>query len=160
LDDGFWRTWRGRHEESLQRVSLIAFALGNQWFHCRLPGAVRESMERLPAEVHRWLRNYGYSPVNGLIRPNKDELWLHWNLISSPRRRVSVIGRRLIPERMAAPVQPIHLPKEQLTRRVRWMARYRYALLLGARAFHHLRTLPGTLVSAVHWFSGRSLTPS
>lgn len=159
-DDGFWRAWSGRHEESLQRVSLIAFALANQWFHCALPAAVCEGMGRLPGEVHRWLRTYGYSPVNGLIRPNKDELWLHWNLISSPRRRASVIGRRLIPERMAAPVQPVHLRKEQLTRRIRWIARCRYALLLTQRAVHHLRTLPRTVVSAVQWFSGRSLTLS
>lgn len=159
-DNEFWEAWRGRHEESLQRVSLVAFALAQQWFRCTLPAAVKESMHLLPAEVHRWLQNYAYSPVSGLIRPNKDELWLHWNLISSPRRRASMMARRLIPKPITAPVQPVHLPKEQLTWRVRWRARCEYAMFVAQRVFHHLRTVPRTAVSAAQWFGGRSLNPS
>jgi hypothetical protein len=159
-DDRFWRTWRTRHDESLLRVSLIAFALAQKWFRCTLPATVRESMALLSGEVHRWLLTYGFSPVSGLFRPNKDELWLHWNLVSSTRRRIAIIGRRLIPERMAGPVQPVHVPKEQLTWRIRWMARWRYLVLLARRAIHHLRTLPSTAVSAIQWFSGSSLRPS
>lgn len=158
--DRFWQVWRSRHEESLQRVSLVAFALAQQWFRCTLPPAVWESMHSLPGELRRWLQNYAYSPVTGLIHPNKDELWLHWNLISSPRRRASVIARRLLPKPTRAPVQPIHLPKEQLTWRIRWRARYQYALLIAQRALHHARTVPGTAISAVQWFSGRPLRPS
>jgi hypothetical protein len=159
-DQRLWQAWRSRHEESLQRVSLVAFALAQQWFRCALPPAVKESMHMLSGEVHRWLQNYAYSPISGLVRPNKDELWLHWNLISSPRRRVSMIVRRLLPKPTTAPVQPIHLTKEQLTWRIRWSARYEYALLIAQRVLHHVRAVPGIAISAVHWFSGRSLTSS
>jgi hypothetical protein len=154
-DGHFWQTWCDRHDESLQRVSLIAFALAKRWFHCTLPVAVNEGMLRLPAETQRWLRTYGDSPVTGLFRPNKDELWLHWSLISSRRRRAMVIARRLIPERPAGPVEPVHLTKEQITWRVLWQARCRYCLFVAQRAYHHLRTLPGTAGSAIRWFSGR-----
>ena len=158
-DAGFWETWRNRHSESLRRVSSIGFALAGRWFGCALPDAVRESVEELPSEIHRWLRTYGDSPVTGLFRPNKNELWLHWNLVGSPRRRLAVVARRLIPERLAGPVNPVHLTKEQLTWRVRWIARCRYLVFLSQRVLHHARTLLGTVVSAASWFTGRAAYP-
>jgi hypothetical protein len=152
-DTGFWEAWRSRHHESLQRVSLISFALAHRWFGCAIPTPVSEAMRELPAEVRRWLQIHGDSPVTGLFYPNKDELWLHWNLISSPRRRMAMMGRRLIPDRPTGPVDPVHLTKEQLTWCVRARARWRYFLFLVQRIAHHLRALPGTIRNAVRWFS-------
>jgi hypothetical protein len=154
-DTSLWEAWRGRHHESLQRVTLISFALAHRWFGCALPAAVSEAMRELPAEVRRWLQIHSDSPLTGLFYPNKDELWLHWNLISSPRRRMAMMGRRLIPDRPAGPVDPVHLTKEQLTWRVRWRARWRYVFFLAQRIVHHLRTLPATILSAARWFNGR-----
>ena len=82
-DAGFWDVWFELHDPSVanrwrQFVSLSPKA-GSR---AGCPRAVREEMERLPADVKRWLATYSWSPIAGLFRPNKDELWLHWALLA------------------------------------------------------------------------------
>ncbi len=157
-DTAFWNTWARLHDESLRRLQAICFAIAQRWFDCRLPSTVAEEIERLPPEISRWLSMYAWSPVVGLFHPNKDELWLHWNLLHSTWDRVAVLRRRLLPERLPGPVAGVHIPKEKLTWRIRLNSHWRYALFAISRANYHLRALPSTAASAVRWFgSGTEL---
>lgn len=151
-DRELWTEWRELHPASLRRLEAIAFSLAQRWFQCSAPDAAAEEMERLPPEVKRWLGLYAWSPLAGQSRPNKDELWLHWNLVETRGARWAVLRRRLVPERLPGPVDAVHLPEEKHTWQVRLRSRWRYALFTAARTVHHLRALPSTAASAVRWF--------
>jgi MFS family permease len=151
-DAAFWSEWRELHDESLRSLEAIGFSLAERWFDCQLPAAPAEEIERLPAEVKRWLATYATSPLAGLFRPNKDELWLHWNLLDSRRARMAVLRRRLVPERLPGPVDAVHLEARQLTWRIRLRSRWRYLAFAASRLTHHARALPPTAWSAFRWF--------
>ncbi len=155
-DTAFWNVWVQLHDESLRRLEAICFAIAQQWFDCRLSPAVAEEIEHLPAEVSRWLSTYGCSPLIGLFQPNKDELWLHWNLLNSTADRMAVLKRRLLPEQLPGPVAAVHIPKDQLTWRIRLRSYWRYAAYATSRITYHLRTLAPTATSAVHWFGSKT----
>ncbi len=118
-DAGFWDVWFELHDGSVRTLEAICFALAESWFACRLPDAAREETERLPTDVKRWLAAYSWSPIAGLFRPNKDELWLHWALLQSRRDRVAMLRRRLLPERLPGPFGATHVPESQITWRMR-----------------------------------------
>ena len=150
--DAFWKCWRELHHPSLRRLEAICFALAQSWFNCRMPAAARDEIEQLPAEVNRWLEIYSGSPLSSLFVPDKNELWLHWSLLDSKRARLTVLRRRLFPQTLPPPADAVAIPKEQLTRRVRWLAHWKYAAYAAARTRHHLRALLPTARSAIHWF--------
>jgi len=158
-DSAFWNAWPQLHEDSLRRLEAICFAIARQWFDCDISQVVAEEIARLPVEVARWLSMYGWSPLIGLFHPNKDELWLHWNLLGSTQDRMAVLRRRLLPGRMPGPVDGVHVPKQKITWRVRWRSRWRYVTFVLSRATHHLRALPSVVASAGRWFgSGAELS--
>ena len=151
-DDVFWRRWSELHPESLRRLEAICFSLAQHWFDCALPDAAAEDIAKLPDEVTRWLTNLWDAPLAARFRPNKDELWLHWNLLESSADRIAVLRRRLLPGRLPTPVGALHVPKDRLTGRRRWKARWKNISFLGSRAQFHLRTLPAVAWSAMRWF--------
>jgi predicted MFS family arabinose efflux permease len=151
-DADFWSEWSRLHDESLRRLQAICFAIAYRWFDCRLPSTVAEEIDRLPPELARWLETHALSPLIGFFHPNKDELWLHWNLLDSRRDRLAVLRRRLLPERLPGPVAGVHVPKEKLTWRIRSNGCWRYVLFTVSRTIHHVRALPSTAASAIRWF--------
>jgi MFS family permease len=155
-DDPFWVEWAGQHDPFLRSLEAICFALAQRWFDGRLPAAAREAIDRLPAEVTRWLRMYGDSPLDGWFHPNKHELWLHWSLAESRGARVAILRRRLLPAVPPGPVDAVHTPESQVTPRIRRQRRWRYLAWVASRAAHHARALPPTLWSGVRWFGGRA----
>lgn len=153
-DAAFWNAWFSLHDESLRRIEAICFGLAHGWFDCGLPAAAEEAIGRLPGEIRRWLEAHAESPLIGLFRPNKDDLWLHWHLLSSPASRVAMLRRRLLPGRLPGPVDAVHLRPDEITWRIRVRRRWRYAVYVLARAVHHSRALPSTAWSAARWFGG------
>lgn len=153
-DTIFWNVWFELHDDSLRRLQAICFALAHRWFDCRLPAAAADAMEHLPSQVKRWLEEYAWSPVAGMFRPNKDELWLHWSLIESRRGRWAVLRRRLLPERLPGPVDSVHIPDRQMTWRLRLRSRWRFLKFAASRVLHHARALPPTVWSGLRWFAG------
>jgi len=151
-DTTLWSAWRELHDESLRRLEAVCFALAQRWYGCRLPEAASQEIERLSPDVIRWLEAYSWSPIVSLFHPNKDELWLHWALLESRRDRVAVVRRRLLPERLPGPVDPVHVPKSQLTWRARLPSRRRYVRYVSSRVWHHARALPSIAWSAACWF--------
>ncbi len=159
-DTGFWDVWFELHDGSVRTLEAICFSLAESWFACRLPDAARDETERLPADVKRWLAAYSWSPIAGLFRPNKDELWLHWALLQSSLDRVAMLRRRLLPERLPGPFAATHVPESQITWRMRVVNRASYLKFVASRLSHHTRALPPTLWSAARWFgAGLELGP-
>jgi len=154
-DTDFWDVWFELHDPSVRMLETICFSFAESWFACRLPELVREETERLPADVKRWLATYSWSPIIGLFRPNKDELWLHWSLLQSGRDRAAMLRRRLLPERLPGPFSATNVPESQITWRMRARSRATYLKYLVARLSHHVRALPPTLWTAARWFGAR-----
>lgn len=155
-NESFWANWLRWHAPPLRRLQAICFSLAERWFGCTLPSAAREEIERLPSEVDRWMKLCSFSPLMGLERANKDELWLHWNLIESRRGRWSMLCRRLLPASLPGPVDAVHLPDREITWRIALRRKWRYLRHVSSRAGHHLAALPGVILAAVRWFSPRS----
>ncbi len=153
-DEALWRSWFRQHDESMRRLEAVSFALAERWFACRLPDAAREEVERLPANVTRWMDMYSASPIESRFHPNKDELWLHWCLLDSRSARFAVLRRRLLPEQLPGAVAAAHVPDEQRTLRIRIAGRRQNLAYAAGRAWHHARALPATAWSAVRWFGG------
>lgn len=153
-DDAFWNRWRDWHDPSLRRVEAICFALAQRWFHCAIPPAVSEEIAMLAPEIARWLDTSAFSPLMALVRPNKDELWLHWSLIDSSHARWSMMRRRLLPESLPGPVDAVHVPDREITPRIAIRRKWRYLRYSAARVAHHLSVLPGVVSGAVQWFAG------
>jgi MFS family permease len=159
-DEPLWDAWLDLHDESLRRLEAICFALAQRWFGCRLPEAAAEEIVGLSPDVTRWLETFSWSPVAGLFRPNKDEMWLHGALLDSRRDRVAVVRRRLLPERLPGPGGSVHVPDDQKTWRVRLQGHFRYLQYAVSRVGHHARALPSVIGSAIRWFTpGADLGP-
>jgi hypothetical protein len=153
----FWREWQRLHPPSTRRLESIAFLLAKTWFACRLPDQVQDAIDQLSPSIRRWFEIYGWSPIESIFAPNKDELWLHMALLDSNYDRFDVLRRRLIPASAPGPVDAVYTPSAELTpsRRVRRTARnFAYA---ASRAVHHIRLFIPTVWQGIRWwFHSRS----
>jgi hypothetical protein len=156
-DPDFWREWERLHSASARRLESVAFLLAKQWFACRVPDPVEDSIDQLSPSVRRWFEIYGWSPIESIFAPNKDELWLHMSLLNSNFDRFDVLRRRLIPVSPPGHVDAIYTPEVQLTlsRRVtRAVRNWSYA---ASRAVHHIRLFVPTVWQGIRWwFRSRS----
>jgi hypothetical protein len=156
-DPEFWRQWQRLHPPSTQRLESVAFLLAKRWFACQLPHAVEESIDRLSPSVHRWFEIYGWSPIESIFEPNKDELWLHMSLLDSAFDQFDVLRRRLVPVSPPGPIDAVYLPDEQLTISRRIKRATRNIAYGASRAMHHARLLLPTLWRGIRWwFHARS----
>jgi hypothetical protein len=99
-DGAFWTQWRATHTGEVKSVAAVAFRFAQEWFGCALPEAVRQDAARLPDSVTAWLREFAWSPVVNLTRPNKDVVWLHLALVHGLRACLAVLRSRLTPLRV------------------------------------------------------------
>jgi hypothetical protein len=151
-DAQFWRTWRSLHSASVRRLEAVAFALAKHWFAPSMPDAAEAEIDALPPSVRQWFEIYGWSPLEGIEKPNKDELWLHMALLDSTSDRAQVLRRRLIPASMPGPVDAIHIPPDQLTLSRRIQRATRNASYALTRAAHHIRLLVPTIWDGIRWW--------
>jgi hypothetical protein len=151
----FWMRWTAEHDEELKRVESVSFLLAVSWFHCDLPEAVAEEIERLPVGARRWFELPATSPSPmGWMGPTKDAVWLHSTLISSASERRRIILKRLFPRR-ARPVNVVvaermleaSLPKPSLSECV-----HQYLAYVSARVNYHLRLVAPTLWHGLRWW--------
>ncbi len=149
-NDGFWSTWRNLHPENLRRLQAIAFRLAAKWFGCRLASPAAEEVDRLTGDVAAWFENFAASPVETLFHPNKHELWLHLALLDSAQDRRKILVRKILPF-VLPPMFDVFLPAHEITFRIRWIQRIRYAFHLASRAAHHVRILPALFWHGVRW---------
>ena len=71
--------------------------------------------------------------------------WLHLLLLDSPRKKLSVLRRRLFPTRLPGPLDSVFIPAKRLTWGLRLRKRGQYAWYVAGRAAFHLRALLPTL---------------
>jgi predicted MFS family arabinose efflux permease len=150
-DSPFWEMWLQLHDASLRRLEAVSFQLAAHVFSCKLPPVVEMEIAELPGPVLRWMDQYGDSPISSLVRPNKDELWLHLSLLESGRDKRYVFLRRVFPLRLPGPVDAVHLPDERITWRVRIRRRWRYLLFVSSRLARHTRVLVPVLAKGSAW---------
>jgi MFS family permease len=155
-DQAFWRRWRQLQPPALRQLAAVAFRLAREWFGCNLGPLAEAQMRALPAAVEKWFEDFAASPLEGLFRPNKDELWLHLALVDATRDRLAVLSRRILPTQLPGPVDGVCLPAEQLTTRRRIRQRVRYLRFIARRAVHHARALPAVLRSGMRWYTRAS----
>ena len=150
-DDRFWERWHQWNGEKAREIQLVAFALSHCWFGGELPGLLQDAINKLSPEISLWIESYAWSPVDGLFAPNKDELWLNLALLRSFKDKVRVASRRLLPLR-AARLRSEGSAKPRITasdgRRLRGLL----SSFPFDRAAYHLRTLPSTGLSGLHWW--------
>ena len=145
-DSAFWEEWRKLHRPSLRMLQALVFALASEWFACALPPPIREEFEAFPTAIKLWLRQFGWSPVEALFAPNKDELWLNLCLLSSPRDRARVFVRRLAPMSFPGSVRA----KSNATK---VPTNYKKPLRMAiSRGVHHLLAFLPTLLTGVKWY--------
>ena len=155
--DSFWNSWARSAAPRESLIELMAIRLASEWFGCRMHSAPRRLIRRTPAPVDRWFRLFALSPALSEIKPNKDELWLHFCLVTDKplRRRIAV--RRLIPVNRQRVILDPHIQKRSgLAPSVRGLL-YE-ASFLAARAVHHLRSLVPVMRSGFRWWKAGALS--
>jgi hypothetical protein len=133
----------------------LVYGLCHQWFGCGLPGGAAAAVDALPAPVERWLARYAASPLTREFRPNKDEVWLHMELVRGWRSRLRVARRRLAPLSLPGPLEG-HYDETRPPARDRAMRALRYAGFAGKRFAFHAQSLGRTLLEAGRWLAVRS----
>jgi hypothetical protein len=96
----FWQEWTRIHDSQCRALQAIAFQFARCWFRCSLSPAAEQEWQALSPSVHAWFREWTFSPLVNLVRPNKDVLWLHMALLPRRRDRLAVAFGKLIPMRL------------------------------------------------------------
>jgi hypothetical protein len=154
-DPALWNRWRELHDPSLRRLETVAFRIAEKWFGCSMPEAAAKEIAALPADARRWLDRYALSPIEGMFRANKRELWLHLALCETPADRRVILGRRLAPLSAPGQVDAIFLPEDRLTFARRLRRNLRQAAFVARRAAHHALLLLPTLWDGLKWRLGK-----
>ena len=102
------------------------------WFGATLSPIAAQETEELPSDITSWVTRYGLSPMEGLFRPNKDEVWLQLCLVHGLRDKCAIVRRRLL---------PLASNWSDAPARVR-----------GSRLLHHARSFFPTLGTGVRWW--------
>jgi len=151
-DAEFWSRWQSLHAAELRKLEAVSFRLALEWFGCRLAVAARKEIDRLPERVHEWFEVFAASPLEGLFRPNKDELWLHFALLDSGQDKAAIARRKILPLQLPGPVdETILMRREQITWAMRVRKHVHYARYLSTRALHHARSLTALAESGIRW---------
>ena len=146
-DEGFWLAWQRSHAPEARTLQVTAFLLADHWFQCGLPELIESEAQSISPDVRRWIARYGFSPIEALFFPNKDELWLNLCLLDSIGSKISVFCRRVLPVRSAL-TQVIGRSPTEGDRNGRDFRR----AYLSERFWMHARTLVPTCVAGLKWW--------
>ena len=151
-DDVFWKTWTETHDPSLRSFEAIAFYYAQAWFGSNLSPQVKNAIESLSPLQRRWLRCFATSPLEGMLHMNKDFLWLHLSFLKSPRAKLRLLKRTLIPTRLARINSPLVQLNNQRAMRSPDVHPYlQYLIYLVSRSATHSRSSVATIVRGLRW---------
>ncbi len=142
-DPEFWSQWEKTCSPRMLDLQAAAFELSRLWFGGNSPPLVANLVDNLPSDVSLWLRRYGFSPIECLFVPNKDELWLNLCFVDSYRNKGRILFRRLLP-----------VPHAPAAQHGEAAARSRF---VWGRMRYHIGTFHGTCLRGAHWYWARSL---
>jgi len=152
----FWQQWHDLHDERLRALEAVSFRLANTLFPCDLSEQVTAEIERLPTPIKEWFRQFAYSPIERVFRPNKDALWLYVAMLKSKRDQLAIVRQTLLPPR----VPPMDSRGQDTNRqgqpRKFWPSqRYaKYGFFIALRVAYHGRTLVSSLWHGLRWWLG------
>jgi MFS family permease len=159
-DDSFWNSWREIHPPALRRLEAIAFELARAWFGCRLAPVAAEAAGELEPGIQLWFEHYAAAPLEAQFHPNKDELWLQFELLDSPRDRARLFLRRLLPAKLPVAAANVYVPEDQLTWRMRLQGAIKYAGHVIGRTWYHTRAVPPVIAHGLIWRSRATRLPA
>ena len=154
-EDAFWTEWRATALPSSRVMEGIALRLARDWFHCSLHPVAAAAIEQLPASVNRWFSIFGsspaWSPSTATGGGGKNEIWLHFCLLSNARDKREIAMRRLFPRRrMRVHLHP-HVPPSTVGIGLRVRRKLFELSFIAKRLLHHVRVLAPTLHGAWLW---------
>ncbi len=159
-DDAFWRLWSETHDPSLRSIEAIAFYLARSWFGCRLHYQAEEAIASIAPLQQDWLRTFSGSPLDGMFRQNKDFLWLHLSFLQSPKTKLVLTRRTLVPPRIAPIDSPTVKLKNKRLRQTSGSNRYwQYIVYLADRSASHSIASLSTLARGMRWNLSRHQLP-
>lgn len=159
-DRQFWEAWKASEAPATRRRQLaaVAFQLAVEWFGCRPHPAATDAIAELPRPVALWFQLFAWSPAAGLIRPNKDEMWLHLSLVDSRATGLRIALGRILPVRSAGVVLDAHVPSASVGFRLR-CRRLAYSVSFSTgRLIHHARAMLPLLRSGIRFWRLRMRT--
>jgi hypothetical protein len=145
----FWNEWDQAGSPQSRLVEAMAFRLSTEWFRPRSHSLVKQAIDQLPVPVSRWFDLFAWSPA--AARPNKDELWLHFCLVSDAEARRKIALRRLLPSKPRVTLDA-HVSTEKRSLRLVLRRRVFVWSFLAKRAVHHLRALLPVVTSGLRWW--------
>ena len=150
-DEAFWSRWTELHSPALRGYQAISLILAHRWFGSILPETVKVTAEKLPGPVRLWLQHCATAPLVSEFRPMKDELWLHFALLSANRNKAAVLFRRLVPLSLPGQVEAVFVPEKEMTNKLRLLRRIRYIRFVSFRVLFHARSLASVVSGAFRW---------
>lgn len=153
--DGFWSEWRETALRPCRIMEGIAFCLARDWFHCQTHPAAQAAIEDLPASIQRWFSLFAsspqWSPSTASDGSAKNEIWLHFCLLTRTKDKRAILIRRLLPKRRTRVLLHPHLSAAEEGTLLRVRRAVFEITFITRRALHHLRTLVPTLRGALQW---------
>ena len=161
-EEEFWQSWAELHDDSLRSLEAIVFSLAVSWFDCDIPPQVRAEFVRLPAAIQSWLTEFSWSPLETMFVSNKDRVWLHMSLVGSPREKLALLWKALIPRRIPGAQEPgIYMANGKPQRRSRvTQPQAKYLLFLVSRVIFHAQMIPSTLWRGLKWWCSQKIRAS
>ncbi len=156
-DDEFWRAWKQSHSSAFRAVEAIAFYHAVSWFCCDIHEEVSKTFQQQNPELREWLSRFTGSSLEGMFQQNKDWVWLHAALLSSPTEKRRLIRRLLIPTKVAHADSPvIRVKNREIKQGGNWLGYGYYLSYIVSRIATHARMIPTTLYRGLGlWFSLR-----
>jgi hypothetical protein len=102
-DHDLWSSWRTNHGPRSRRLQAVAMRLAHLWFPARAPAAIAGEWELFPPAVRVWFRQFPYAPLENLLHPNKNILWLHRELVEGRWQQLALVCQRLVPLKLPEP---------------------------------------------------------
>jgi predicted MFS family arabinose efflux permease len=155
-NEEFWREWRETHPAGMRRIEAIAFRFAEEWFGCRLSDEAADEVSALPAGMKDWFERFSFSPVRAITAPNKDDLFLHLQLIPERSKKIEVAARRALPLRAPKFQAAPNVPTAEVGVAERFSRAIGRARFLSARVATHARSLlPLALTGTRWWWTGK-----
>lgn len=136
--------------EDADGPQAVVFGLARRWFGCSLGAGPARAVGELSPAIRTWLRHYSASPLTKAYRANKNELWLHLELIDDWRTRLRIVRRRLAPLSLPGALDGQY-DRGKPTARERARRTVRYIAHASRRIGFHAVSMGKTAREAVRW---------